>query len=447
MSDYDAIVIGAGHNGLAAATPQLPFAVRTMNRLAGAAQRFGLELGRLNADRIRAQVERETGLSDYGGEVFGGDQLLEGYDRLVRSLNEEACLSFLGRHIAKDGLARCLRNRLQVLDDRKRYPEIVDEKIIRPLVIVGLPRTGSTILHDILARDPRARSPLTWECDFMSPPPERTTYETDSRIAKSEAQLAGVDKLIPGFRAMHPMGARLAQECVVLTSYAFASPIFHNSNDVRSYQDWIDGAVDWAPVYRFHKAQLQHMQWRCKGEWWMLKSGIHMWAFEHLLATYPDIGIIQTHRDPVKVATSFASLATFLRSMSSDVVDARALTADWTPRLAKALEHAMDIRMAKGVDDPRFLDVHFPDLVANPMQVVESIYARFDIELTEEARAAMQSFIDDNPQGKHGIHRYHPSEYGLDVTETRKLFRRYTEHYGIHEEPIGQSMKGKVRDL
>ena len=428
-------------------TPQLPLPIRALNRLAAASGRLGLEWAALDADRIRAGVERDTGLRDYGGEAFGEAEFFTGYTRLVRSLNEDARLSFLGRTIAKGNLVRCLENRLQVIRDRKAHPEIAEQRIVRPLVIVGLPRTGSTILHDILARDPRARSPLTWEVDFMSPPPERDSYETDPRIAKSESQLAGVDKLIPGFRAMHPMGAKLAQECVVLTSHAFASPIFHNSYDVRSYEDWVDGEVDWAPVYRYHEAQLQHMQWRCPGRWWTLKSGTHMWAFEHLLATYPDAGIIQTHRDPIKVATSFASLATLVRSMASDAVDPKALARDWTPRLARALEHAMDVRSRLGDDDPRFFDMQFPDLVADPMAVVERIYAHFDIELTPEARAPMQAFIDDNPQGKHGAHRYHPHDYGLDVSETRERFKRYSERYGIREEPVGEVVKGQVRDL
>ena len=166
----------------------------------------------------------------------------------------------------------------------------------------------------------------------------------------------------------------------------------------------------------------------------MLKSGTHMWALDELIATYPDIGIIQTHRDPVKVATSFSSLSTLVRSMASDEVDAGVVGADWTPRLAKVLERSIDVRLARGDADARFHDVHFRDLLADPMAVVERIYAHYDIELEGRAVDAMRAFIAANPAGKHGAHRYAPEEYGLDPGTERARFARYTEYFGIEAE-------------
>jgi hypothetical protein len=366
--------------------------------------------------------------------------------RLIAALEEEAQLTFLGRTIASQTLIRVIRNRLRLVADRKAHPEIAAVEIRRPLVVVGLPRTGSTILHDILAHDPRSRVPLTWECDEPSPPPERATYASDPRIAKSDAQLAGVDKLIPGFRAMHPMGARLAQECVVLTMHSMATPIFHNSFRVPSFQDWVDEHCDWAPVYDFHKRQLQHLQWRCEGDRWVLKSGAHMWALDHLLRIYPDACIVTTHRDPVKVATSFASLATLVRSMASDRVDAREVAEDWAPRLSKALNRAIEVRDSGKFARERFFDMHFAQLLADPMDVVERIYAHFGFELSGEAADAMRAFIAENPQGKHGHHRYSPEEYGVDVAAERERFRPYTERFGIEPESQGRR-SGTVRNL
>jgi hypothetical protein len=245
---------------------------------------------------------------------------------------------------------------------------------------------------------------------------------------------------------MHPMGARLAQECVVLNMHALATPIFHNSFRVPSYQDWLDERCDWAPVYAFHRRQLQHLQWRCRRERWVLKSGAHMWALEHLLATYPDARIVFTHRDPIKVATSFASLATLVRSMASDAVDAREVAADWTPRLARALEHALDVREQGRFPQARFCDLHFAELLSDPLAAVERIYDHFDLELGGCAADAMRRFIAENPQGKHGVHRYRPREYGLDVARERERFRRYTDHYGIEPEGAG-AQPGALRDL
>lgn len=430
-----------GPDGIAR-PPKLPRPVRALNRVAGAARALGVPLVRLEETSIVEAAIREAG----GDDDFGDGAFLEPLRLLLAALEEEAELSFLGRSIARQTLVRVVRNRLQLVADRKRHPEIAGVEVRRPLVVVGLPRTGSTILHDILARDPGNRAALTWECDAPSPPPERATYTSDPRIAASDAQIAGVDRLIPGFRAMHPMGAQLAQECVVLTMHSMATPIFHNQYRVPSYQDRVDDHWDWAPVYAFHRRQLQHLQWRCEGQRWVLKSGAHMWALDQLLATYPDACIVATHRDPVKVATSFASLATLLRSLASDAVDAREVAADWTPRLAKVLHRAIDVRDSGRFAKDRFLDVHFPDLLADPMGVVEGIYAHFGFDLPGEAADAMREFIADNPQGKHGHHRYTPEEYGLDVAAERERFRAYTERFGIEPETRGVQA-GSVRDL
>jgi hypothetical protein len=245
---------------------------------------------------------------------------------------------------------------------------------------------------------------------------------------------------------MHPMGARLGQECVVLTQHSFASPIFHNEYRVPSYEDWVDGC-DWRPVYEFHRRQLQHLQWRCPGERWVLKSGMHMWGLEHLFEAYPDAMVVQTHRDPVKVATSFASLATLVRSMSSQAVDAREVAADWVPRLARALDHAMDVRKRMGEPRERFFDLQFGDFVRDPIGAVERVYGHFGLALSGEAADRMRAFVAANPQGKHGVHRYRAAEYGLDPAGERERFRRYTERFGIEAEPEGGPAGARVRDL
>jgi hypothetical protein len=430
-----------GPDGIAV-PPKLPLPVRMLNRAAGALRRVGAPIGRLDeASLVDEAIAAAGGANDFGEGPF-----LEPLRLLLGSLEEEARLSFLGRTIARRTLVRVVRNRLQLVADRKRHPEIASVEVRRPLVVVGLPRTGSTILHDLLACDPASRAPLTWECDAPSPPPDRATFDSDPRIAASDAEIAGVDRLIPGFRAMHPMGARMSQECVVLNMHAMATPIFHNSYRVPTYEDWLDDACDQAPVYAFHRRQLQHLQWRCPGERWVLKSGGHMWALDRLLETYPDACVVATHRDPVKVAASFASLATLVRSMASDAVDAREVAADWTPRLARVLDRAVDVRDSGRFAPERFYDMYFTDLLKDPMGVVERIYDHFDIPLSGAAADAMRAFIADNPQGKHGVHRYSPEAYGLDPARERERFGRYVERFGIEAETAG-GQAGTLRDL
>lgn len=421
--------------------PKLPRVVRAANRVGGALRAAGLPLVRLDEASLVAAAKREAGSEDLGEGPF-----LEPLRILLASLEREASLTLLGRSIARRELVRVIRNRLQLVADRQRHPEIAAQEIRRPIFVVGLPRTGSTILHDILAQDPATRAPLTWECNDPSPPPEAASFASDPRIDANDAALAGVDRLIPGFKAMHPMGAMLAQECVVLFMHSAATPIFHNAYRVPSYEDWLDRCCDWRPVYDFHRRQLQHLQWRCARERWVLKSGAHMWGLEQLFETYPDACVVQTHRDPIKVATSFASLATLVRSMASERVDAAEVAADWTPRLARALEHAIDVRDGGTLGAERFGDVHFGDLLADPMAVVEEIYGRFGLELKGLAADRMRRFVADNPQGKHGVHRYRPQEYGIDVSRERERFRRYSERFGILPEPEGPR-EGRVRDF
>lgn len=430
--------------------PKLPRPVRFANAAAALARRVGLQLIKLDEKTLVREATRATGLSE-----FGDAPLFEPMRLLLESLECDAQLSLLGRTIAKTEIVRVLSNRLQVVRDRAQNPPIAEVMIRRPLFAVGLPRTGSTILHDLLAQDPASRAPLTWECMYPSPPPERAHFETDARIETCERQFAGVDRLIPGFKAMHPMGARLAQECVVLSQHSFCSPIFHNEFRVTSYQDWFDACSDpstpasaqpWPGVYDYHRRQLQHLSWRCPAERWVLKSGMHMWGLEHLFAEYPDACIVQTHRDPVKVATSYASLTTLVRSMSSDAVDAAEVAADWTPRLAAALDHAIDVRDSGTAPPGSVFDMHFTEFLADPMGVVEKIYDHFELGLTGEAADAMRTFIANNPQGKHGVHRYLPESYGLDVPTERARFARYTERFGIEPE-AAEPAEGKLMDL
>lgn len=408
----------------------LPFPFRALNAVGAAGRALGLPIGRLDAESIlEAGVRLAGGLDDFGAGPFHEPMRL-----LIDSLENEARLSFLGRNIARSSMVEATRNRLRLIEDRKRHPEIARVEVAKPLVIVGGPRTGSTILQDLLACDPRSRAPLGWEAKEPSPPPERASFETDPRIARCEAQFEGIDKMVPEFRKMHPLDARNAQECLVLTANSMVSGNYHATFSVPTYYDHLERGCDWKGVLAFHKQQLQHLQWRAPGSHWVLKTGQHNLALDALLDTYPEAGIIVTHRDPVKIATSFASLSTLLRSMGSDHVDGRAVAADWCPRLAFMFEEAMRVRDSGRHPAGRFYDMHFRDLVGDWRGVVERIYDQFGLELRGDAVDAMGRFMDANRPGKHGKHAYTPEQYGIDVPTERERFRRYTDRYGIEAE-------------
>ncbi|MGZ6995114.1 MAG: sulfotransferase, partial [Acidimicrobiia bacterium] len=198
----------------------------------------------LDADRLVAQAMEMTGLDDFGEPTWR-----EGLDHLVPALREEARLNDLGGRIAMGGIVELLANRLAITGWRAQHPEVAAGDVLPPIVIVGQARTGTTILFDLLAQDPAPRAPLTWEIDRPVPPPESATFDTDPRIEEVDAILAGVDLLMPGFRTMHPMGARLAQECVSITNSDFRSVIFPTQYHVPSYGRWVMYEADMAPAY------------------------------------------------------------------------------------------------------------------------------------------------------------------------------------------------------
>jgi hypothetical protein len=384
-------------------------------------------------DGVLAEAARRTG----GLDGVGDGPFAEPMARFLASLEAEARLNDIGRVIASERVLLHTVNRLNYVNDRKQYPAIADERIVRPVFIIGFPRTGTTILHDILAQDPDSRAPLTWETMFPSPPPDAATFATDARISQAAAILPSPETETERdrkFRAMHPMGAELSQECVTMMGEAMCTPLFHNQFRVPSYEDWVDTEADWAPVYAFHCRQLQHLQWRNRRDRWVLKTGAHMWGLEHLLATYPDARIVFTHRDPVKSVTSYASLTTLVREASSDEVDRFEIAQDWTARLRRVIEHALDVRERGPYPDALFYDMYFSDFVADQFNVVSDIYDAFDLPMTEEAAARMKAFIADNPKGKHGLHLYTPEEYGIDPEKVRRDFHRYIERFDLAPE-------------
>lgn len=381
----------------------------------------------LDQDGLLAEATQRTGgLTDLGPAYFE-----KNLARFIPSLENEADLNPVGRLIAKERILGHTVSRLHYINDRKRFPEIAKQKIVKPVFIVGLPRTGTTILHDILAQDPANRAPMTWEAMFPSPPPETATFETDPRIDTCEALFPDIDAQIPGFKAMHPMGARLTQECVTLMGEAMCTPLFHNQFRVPSYQDWVDDEADFSDVYAFHFQQLQHLQSRHASDRWVLKTGAHLWGLSHLLETYPDARIVFTHRDPVDSMTSYASLTSLVRSMSSDQVDRAEVARDWTARLQKVVSRGMRVRNEGHYPNARFYDMHFPDFVADQFSVIEKIYDHFDLPMSESGAARMRAFIADNPKGKHGAHTYSPEEYGVDPAAVRHAFRDYIETYNL----------------
>jgi Sulfotransferase family len=376
---------------------------------------------------VHEASERAGGVSDFGPGPF-----IDPLQLAVDSLESDGRLNAIGRMVARERMVGHTTNRLNYVNDRKRFPGIAEERIVKPVFIIGMPRTGTTILHDILAQDPSNRAPLTWEAMFPSPPPEAATFQTDPRIAACAATFPSVELQIPAFKAMHPMGAELTQECVTMMGEAMCTPLFHNQFRVPTYEDWVDDDADWSHVYAFHHGQLQHLQWHNHRDRWVLKTGL--WGLDSLLARYPDARIVFTHRDPVKSMTSYASLTSLVRSMGSDTVDPEEVATDWTARLCKILTRGLHVRQTRSYPDAIFYDMFFSDFIRDQFASVAAIYDAFDIPMSERAAQRMRAFIADNPPGKHGIHRYAPHEFGVVPERVRSEFREYIDYFDLPPE-------------
>jgi hypothetical protein len=415
--------------------PKLPLGARALNRVGAAALRLHLPVLPLREDALLDQAARNTGLTDFGPAEFR-----TGLGKLVDSLNEEANLSTIGRMIARQEIVLMLENRLGVTDWHKRYPEIGERPIERPVIVIGMGRTGTTILHHLIGQDTGVRVPRTWEVDRPCPPPETATCETDARIAEVQAGIDRSESLVPDFKKMHPMGAMLSQECVRITAMEFASLIFSVSFRVPSYTRWLAEEADQTPAYATHRRMLQLLQWRCPGETgggptrWFLKSPGHLWALPALLAEYPDALLVQTHRDPLKVLSSLISLQVTLRKMGSDVIDTVDIAREWARLNAQAYHASIEARRSGLIDPARVVDVHFTDLVAHPLETIDRVYGHLGLELGDAARAAMKAHLSDNPADKHGRHEHRFEDLGLDLDEERARVSNYQNFFNVPSE-------------
>ena len=396
----------------------LPWSVRAVNWSGGLLGRARPGSARLDVNDLLAKARQKALLEDFGPPAFR-----EGLDRLVDALNEEADLNFLGRTALKGQIVQLLINRLRVRDWVKKHPYVRHELVEGPLIVTGLPRTGTTLLSNVLDEDPHNRSLLAWEAADPCPPPTVDSIRQDPRIVAAIAQQSRVDSLLPQLRAMHPMEATAPTECVTLLASEFASLQFETQAWIPSYGAWLEGC-DMVPAYEHHRLQLMMLQEALPTERWSLKSPMHLWHLDALRAVYPDARMIWTHRDPVKVVPSVASLVSTLAAPGSDVDHTDLIARAWLDKCAHAVEVGEKGRAA--FPDRSWFDLPYAELVDDPVGAVERIYVHFGLDLSQLARRRMQARVDAHPQDRFGTHEYDAGRFGLTDGEIRERFADYT---------------------
>ncbi len=364
-----------------------------------------------------------TGLDDFGGGTFR-----EGLGRLCDALATEAELTPMGEAILGMRLKGLLENRLRIEDTYRRHPEIAAEEVEGPVFIVGLPRTGTTALSQLVAMDPQIRSLRLWESGSPVPPPEAATQESDPRIAATEAGLQAMDEAFPRMKSLYFQTATGPTECQDLLGMEFRTEHFDGMAHVPSYTEWVM-ACDMAPAYAYHHRTLRLLQWRCPPRLWHLKTPVHLLSLDALVASYPGARFLWTHRDPAEVLGSVCSLIAYTRSWVSERDETGGIGEEQARIWSEALRRGIAFRDAAGED--RFADIRFDDLNTDPVGTVRRAYAAIGLELGEEGARRMQAWAAEHRRGAHGAHEYAVEDFGLAAGEVRDRFAPYRERFEL----------------
>ena len=391
----------------------------------------------LGTNELITLAQRRMNLVDFGSTPFR-----EPLENLLRACREEAALSLFGRVVTHWDTIRFLSNLLRLREEERQAPKILEERIERPIFIAGLPRSGTTFLHSLLAEDDTNLVPSIWQLIHpypLGPGPDRRPR----RVAR-QLRIFGV--LAPEFRRMHPIDACSPQECSEITAHVFASLRFDTTYRVPSYRRWLDetGHLD---AYRFHKRFLQHLQHQAgvTGRW-VLKCPDHIFALDALRAVYPDAGIVFVHRDPLAVLPSVTRLTEVLRRPFTRHVDKLEVGRQDSDRWLAATE-----LMIAAADEDRFeepiLHIHHLNLVSEPMETVAALYRHFGRTLDAHAASRISRLVAAKPNGGYGTRRSQLEEYGLDPVAERDRYARYVERFGIRPErsaSAGRPSKGSA---
>ena len=345
------------------------------------------------------------------------------------SLDKSEAFHPFGRFYVRQMIIAMLVHRLRLVELLDHHPEILDERIVRPVIVLGLPRSGTSLLFNLLAQDPAHRFMENWEAFIAQVPPNgHYSFTSDPRRKKSKWVLGLQKYLMPDLDKLHAFLPDGPEECTPILMQGFATQTLAGGYDVPTFSSWLDEA-DHEPTYRHHKRVLQALQWKYPGERWLLKSPDHIAAIDAILNIHKDACIVHIHRDPVKSVSSWASLNLCYRGVYYRHVDTHELGQQVLTRLANDLDRYMIERKSQAAE--RFLDLQYADLMKDPVNTVHQIYNHFGFELNGQVEKRMQEFLTANPRHKHGVHSYQPEDFGLTEKMIRRRFEKYMDSFRV----------------
>lgn len=384
----------------------------------------------LDPDSLIATAIRNSGLSDFGSEDWRAP-----FEALVRSIDTEGDLTLMGRILTRSDLLMNLEGRLSVEDTYKRHPEIENEVIKSPLIIIGSGRSGTSILQNLLMNDTDNGVPRHWEALFPSPPPEAATFDTDPRIAKAHNRMTMWDRISPPMRAIHEWDGHLPTELIHIETMAFQNSGFLDMYGYcPSFHAFMDGK-SMVPSLEYSKRVLKLLQWKNPKKRWVLKDPDALRYLPDLLTAFPDAKLVWIHRDPLKSLASGVNLVGTLFALRSD----RPLSPDFITKvtdpdhMAQLFELVMDYMDDGTIKPSNLVHLQYLDFIRDPVAVIARLYDDLGLALPDAARDAMANYMAENRKQKREKHVYDEGDPERRNAE-RKLFANYQARFGIENE-------------
>jgi Sulfotransferase family len=382
----------------------------------------------MTIDDIISAAGARTGLNEIGDR-----SALVGLEHLLRAYETEGNFSEQGLQMAYDDLVTYMSSRMRIEDWLAKNPELVTRPVEKPMFVFGLPRTGTTLMINLLASDPARRSFLRWEIYEPTPPARPEELHAGPRYEERHAQSEMALQYVPHITAIHMEFADSPTECQFLMTPSFCAQVYDALADIPSYRRWFLHEADYLPAFQFHKRTLQALQHYTGGRW-TLKNPWHPLFLDALTEVYPDAQLVMTHRDPAEVVGSCCSLIKYSRLVYSSNVDLKAIGRDLIDTFRIMIDRQKAFREKRG--QAVIYDVRYVDTLRDPIGTVRNIYEQFDEELTPSSLNAMKSYMANNPKDRHGKHEYSLEEYGLSAGEVREVFSDYISDFDI---PIKES--------
>ncbi|MBI1347619.1 hypothetical protein GC163_15165 [bacterium] len=396
--------------------------IRLLNRCGQALTRAGWRKNAFDPNALEALARENVGASD-----FGSDRYRVPFMKLCESYAADPDLTFLGRQVCQGALLHLLENRLKIQRDLKANPAILEKTVVRPVFILGLPRTGTTMLYNLLACDPAARPLMFWESMCPSPPPLPNERTTDARIAKAQSTVARLNRVLPELQGIHKFVADGPEECLGLLMNVFLTPFFRGR--IKPYRAWLDTVTDAEidAAYEEYRAQLQLLQWHVTGSHWLLKCPSHLFGLGGLLHAFPDACVIQCHRNLENSVPSLCSLTATIDQLCYAEIDPHQVG----QRVLHYTEQLIDRGMKARDQNPHanIWDVQYEQLIAAPIDEVRRIYAHLGTAVSPAFEQAMQQHLAQGRPEK--LHKYTLEQFGLSSADLQERFRTYRERFHL----------------